>query len=161
MSEEWRKQKGVGTKIDWSPASLARGNEGVAGLVKRTPGAIGYVEFGMAKRTRLPMAWLENKAGKFVQPTGKPSQAALEQGKLPANLRAFYPDPEGEDSYPIVTYTWILINQEYTNPRTADAIKRFLHWCLSDGQQFNEGLGFIRLPAAVVSSGLDAVGQVK
>ena len=161
VSEEWKKQKGIGTKIDWSPASLAKGNEGVAGLIKRTPGAIGYVEYGMAKRTGLPMAWLENKSGKFIEPTGGSASVFLAHGKLAKNLRGFFPDPEGEDSYPIVTYTWILLYKDYSNPRRSAAIKRFLEWCLTDGQQFNEGLGFIRLPAPVASSGLDALSQVE
>ena len=85
-------------------AMVAPGNEGVAGRIKISKGAIGYVEYGMAQRAGLPMAWLENKAGQFIQPHGGSGLATLLNVDMPENLRVFFPDPDGKDSYPIVTY---------------------------------------------------------
>jgi phosphate transport system substrate-binding protein len=161
ISPEWKSTHGVGNKIGWGKASLATGNEGVAALILRTPGGIGYVEYGMAKRTGLAMALLENKAGHFVAPTGSSGQAALANSKLPGNLRAFFPDPEGSDSYPVVTYTWLLLYQQYGDPKKAAAVKNFVRWCLTDGQSYNEALGFIRLTPEVANSGLEALNRIK
>ena len=90
---------------------MARGNEGVAGRVKITDGAIGYMEYNYAQHAGLAMAALQNKAGKFISPSATAGQATLAatQNDMPANLRMFFPDPPGEDSYPIVTYSWILL----------------------------------------------------
>ena len=85
------------------------GNEGVAGRIKQSKGAIGYVEYGMAQRGDLAMAWLENKAGAFIPPHGGSGLATLLNITMPENLRAFAPDPDGEDSYQIVTYSWLLL----------------------------------------------------
>jgi phosphate transport system substrate-binding protein len=161
VSKEWRKRKGSGTKIDWAPASLAEGNAGVAELIRRTPGAIGYVEFGTAKRTGLKMAWLENKAGRFIRPTGSSGLSTLRHAKLPDNLRAFFPDPDGADSYPIVTFSWLLLYKEYSDPRKAEAVKSFVRWCLTDGQQYNEELGYVRLPPRVADADLKALKKIK
>ncbi|MCG8587577.1 MAG: phosphate ABC transporter substrate-binding protein PstS, partial [Pirellulales bacterium] len=97
VSDEWRdKGPGVGKLIEWPPATMrAKGNDGVAGLIKRSPGTIGYVEYGIAKRAGLQMAALKNKAGEFVLPSEDSGLATLRNAKLPENLRAFFPDPDG------------------------------------------------------------------
>lgn len=161
ISPEWKETHGAGPKIGWDKASLATGNEGVAALILRTPGSIGYVEYGMAKRTGLTMAALENKAGHFVAPTGISGLATLVNTQLPANLRAFFPDPEGSDSYPIVTYTWLLLYKEYGDPKKAAVVKSFIRWGLTEGQQYNEALGFIRLTPQVATAGLETLNGIK
>jgi phosphate transport system substrate-binding protein len=115
----------------------------------------------MAKQTGLPMAGLENKAGRFIEPTGNSGLTTLLHARLPGNLRAFFPDPEGPDSYPIVTYTWLLLYKNYNDPRKAEALHRFVHWCLTEGQQYNEGLGYIRLAPQVADAGLKALHKIK
>jgi phosphate transport system substrate-binding protein len=87
--------------------------------------------------------------------------ANLHNAELPDNLRAFYPDPDGPDSYPIVTYTWLLLYQDYGDARKAEAVRRFVRWCLTEGQPYNEELGFIRLPPQVARAGLEALDQIK
>jgi phosphate transport system substrate-binding protein len=139
----------------------ARGNEGVAGLIKRSPATIGYVEYGIAQRAQLTMAMLENKAGNFIPADGDTGFATLVEAPLPDNLRAFFPDPEGEKSYPIVTYTWLMVYQRYEDAEKADELKRFLRWCLTDGQQFNEPLGYIRLAPRVADRAIDAVNAIQ
>ena len=120
VSDEWRDRgPGVGTLIDWPGSAMAaRGNEGVAGRIKISKGSIGYVEYGMARRAGLSMAWLENKAGQFIEPHGGSGLATLLNTPLPENLRVFFPDPDGQDSYPIVTYSWLLLYKQYDDAQS-------------------------------------------
>lgn len=163
ISEAWRETgPGRGKVVDWPGAAmLARGNEGVAGLIKRTPGAIGYVEFGMADRTRLAMATLENKAGNFIRPDGSSGMATLVHAKLPDNLRAFFPDPEGDNSYPIVTFSWLLLYRQYDDATKGDELKRFVRWCLIEGQQYAEPLGYIQLARPISERGMYALDGIR
>jgi phosphate transport system substrate-binding protein len=163
VSAEWRDRgPGTGRLVDW-PAHSVRvpGNEGVAAHIQQTPGAIGYVEYGLAKRMGLTMAWLENKAGQLMQPHGGSGLASLLQAALPENLRAFFPDPDGPDSYPIVTYSWLLLYKRYNDPQKVAALKRFVTWCLTEGQAFSEPLGYVRLAPQVATRAVDALRQVQ
>lgn len=162
ISDRWRDQgPGTGKLVSWpGPTMLANGNEGVAGLVKRTPGAIGYVEYGIASRAGLSMASLENLAGKFVAPTGTSGMATLASAQLPENLRAFFPDPAGDEPYPIVTFTWMLLYRQYEDREVCDRVKVFVRWCLTEGQNYNEDLGYISLPPDVAAAALAAVDQI-
>jgi phosphate transport system substrate-binding protein len=165
ISAQWReKGPGVGKVVQWpSNAMSARGNEGVAGRIKMTEGSIGYVEYGYAQRAGLAMASLENKAGDFVAPTPARGRATLTnaQGRMPANLRMFFPDPDGQDSYPMVTYSWILLYAEYPDARKAAVLKEFVKWGLTEGQGFGETLGYCRIPEVVVGKAVAAVEGVK
>jgi phosphate transport system substrate-binding protein len=163
ISEEWRDRgPGVGRLLQWpGNVMVARGNEGVAGRIKISKGAIGYVEYGIARRAGLLMAWLQNKAGEFIQPHGGSGLATLLSTRMPENLRLFIPDPDGEDSYPIVTYSWLLLYKEYADQQKLAALKQYLRWCLIDGQEFNESLGFVRLPPRVVALATSVVDRLK
>lgn len=163
ISEEWRDRgPGVGTLIDWpGNAMAARGNEGVAGRIKISKGSIGYVEYGMARRSGLSMAWLENKAGQLIEPHGGSGLATLLNTPLPENLRVFFPDPEGQDSYPIVTYSWLLLYKQYDDAQRLAALKQFVRWCLTAGQEYNEFLGFVRLPPHVIARAMDALDSIR
>ena len=163
ISDEWRDRgPGVGTLIDWpGNAMAARGNEGVAGRIKISKGSIGYVEYGMARRTGLSMAWLENKAGQFIEPHGGSGLATLLNTSLPENLRVFFPDPDGQDSYPIVTYSWLLLYRQYDDAPKLGALKQFVRWCLTAGQEFNESLGFVRLPPQIIARAMEALDNIR
>lgn len=165
ISAAWRNQgPGVGKVIDWPGISMvAPGNEGVAGRIKRSWGSIGYVEYGFAKRLGLPMIHLQNKAGRYVDPTLQNGQAALAAnvGQIPANLRVFLPDPDGDDSYPIVTFTWLLLHDRYPDPQKSAALKGFVNWSLTDGQSYSDSLGYIPLPANVAALARAAVDRVQ
>jgi phosphate transport system substrate-binding protein len=162
VSPEWRDRgPGVGRKLDWpGSAMLAVGNEGVAGRIKVSKGSIGYIEYGFAERLGLPMAWLENKAGEFVQPHSSSGLATLMNTKLPDNLRAFFPDPEGKDSYPLVSYTWLLLYKKYDDPQKVAALRDYLKWCLTVGQEFSESLGYLPLPPHTATRATDALGNI-
>ncbi len=163
VSEAWRNGPGVGKTVGWpNGAMTANGNDGVAGLIARDPGTIGFVEYGFAKKLGLGMASLENKSANYIEPTAASGLAALIEAKMPKNLRVFIPDPDGADSYPIVTYSWLLIRGHYADAKKAEAIKELVHWCLKDGQESSESIGYIRLPPKVVSLGIakmDLAGQ--
>jgi phosphate transport system substrate-binding protein len=163
ISDEWRDRgPGVGTLVDWpGNAMAARGNEGVAGRVKLSKGSIGYVEYGIARRAGLSMAWLENKAGQFIEPHGGSGLATLLNTSLPENLRVFFPDPDGQDSYPIVTYSWLLLYKQYDDAQKLAALKQFVRWCLTAGQESNESLGFVRLPPQIIARAMEALDKVR
>lgn len=161
ISPEFKTKIGQGKQVKF-PGVAGKGNDGVAALIKQTPGTIGYVEFGYALQTKLPMATLQNQAGKYVAPTPESGSAALAQVPLPENLRAFITDPTGDTSYPIVTYTWWLVHSDYSSkPGVADAIKALANWLLTDGQKFSPDLGYLPLPDSVVTKVQAAVTQIK
>jgi phosphate transport system substrate-binding protein len=151
ISEKWKKGPGTGKSVNW-PAKAAVGgakNDGVAALIQRTPGAIGYIEYVYAATSNQPTAQLENKAGKYVSPTPEAAAAALAHVELPEDLRAWVTDPEGDDVYPIATYTWILAKKKYDDKSKGDALKSLLKWCLGEGQTLASGLHYLPLPAKV------------
>ena len=154
---------GIGKLVDWpGNAMTAAGNEGVAQRVKITSGAIGYMGYEVANRLELPMAILQNKAGEFVAPGPGAGQAALAAAdEIPADLRVYVPDPEGSASYPIVTYTWILLNANYADPAKAQALKEALGWGLGQGQAIAEELGYIPLPESMILRATEALTRVR
>jgi phosphate transport system substrate-binding protein len=175
ISAEWKERFGnteskepdyMGvTKANWPGVNVlpAPGNEGVAGMIQKTPYSIGYVEFGVAERDRLDMAMLENKGGKFTKPGGHSGLAALIDEKLQdkKDFRDFTPDPVGKLSYPIVSYTWLLVYRKYDDRQKEAELKKFLDWCLTDGQKYNESLGFLRLPPETAHAVLEVIGPHK
>ena len=161
ISPEFKTKVGGGKLVKWPVGVGGKGNDGVAALIQQTPGTIGYIEYGYAQSVKLPMATLENKGGKFVAPTPDSGSAALASVDLPANLRAFITDPAGDASYPIVTYTWWLVHAQYTKPGVAATIKALAAWCLTDGQKLAPDLGYLPLPASVVTKVQASVDKIK
>ena len=161
ISERWRSQYGPATLVNWpGDAMRATGNEGVAGLIEKSVGSIGYMGYEFARRIALPVATLENKEGKFVEPSAESCAAALATVQLPDNLRAFVPDPSGENSYPIVTFSWILLHKKYGSAETAAAIRDLFRWCLLDGQKYAPALDYLPLPASVAQKALVALNSI-
>ncbi len=159
ISDAWK--PGKGTSVDFPVGVGGRKNDGVAALIAQTPGAIGYVEYAFAVGTKMAMAELENKAGKFVAPSLEASKKALAAVKLPDDMRAWVTDPEGDDVYPIVTYTWILAKKKYDDAAKADALKKMLTWCLTEGQKLSEELHYVPLPEPVAQQVLQAVNTIQ
>jgi phosphate transport system substrate-binding protein len=161
VSEEWKKGPGAGTSVSWPVGVAGKGNPGVAALIKQTPGAIGYVEYAYAQQTKMPMATLENKAAKYVKGSDIESAAkTLENVKLPENLRAWIPDPDGADAYPIVTYTWLLCRKKYEDPAMAKTLKAIVDFGLTQGQSYSKELGYIPLPKSIVTTVQKAADQI-
>jgi phosphate transport system substrate-binding protein len=161
VNEHWRSRFGPATLVNWpGNAMRAKGNEGVAGLIEKSAGSIGYVGYEFARRIGLDSATLENKEGKFVKASEQSCAEALATAELPADLRAFVPDPPGADSYPIATFSWILLRKSYKDAQTADAVRKLFQWSLQDGQRYASELGYVPLPAAVSEKALAAVNSI-
>jgi phosphate transport system substrate-binding protein len=160
ISDAWKNGPGAGKSVNFPVGVAGKGNPGVTALIKQTPGAIGYVEYGYAKQTGMPTSELENKSGNYIEASLASGQAALDSLKLPANLRAWIPDPSGANSYPIVTYTWMLCYKKYQDQKIADTMKSLIDFGLGKGQSFSEELGYIPLPAAVISEDQRALKQI-
>lgn len=150
ISPEWKTKVGDGKSVKWPVGVGAKGNEGIAGQIQKTPGAIGYTEYGYAKNNNLKFASLENKAGKFVAANDQSAAKTLEAVKLPDNLRAFITDPEGAEAYPIVTYTWLIAPKKIADPEKAKAMEAIIEYGLTDGQKVAAELGYVPLPKTVV-----------
>jgi phosphate transport system substrate-binding protein len=162
ISPEFKDKVGEGTSVTWPTGVAGKGNDGVTALIKQNKGAIGYVEYGYAKNNKLTFAALQNKAGEFVTATTASGAATLATTQFPPNLlRAWPSDPDGKDCYPIATFTWLLLYQKYDNAQTAETVKKFVNWGLTDGQKFSEDLGYIPLPKEVVDKTLEALKTVQ
>ena len=160
INDAWKRGPGKGMNVAWPAGTSARGNDGIVALIQKEPGSIGYVSYGHAEKSKLPMAWLQNKAGEYVQPSPESGQATLNAAPPPENLRRWVPDPEGKNSYPIVTYTWLLVHKHDGNSRTTAALKDVLKYCLTDGQKDCLALGYIPLPEKVRQAKLKAVDAI-
>ncbi|MCL1468803.1 phosphate ABC transporter substrate-binding protein PstS [Argonema galeatum] len=160
ISPEFKTKVGEGKTVKWPTGISAKGNEGVTAQILQSQGAIGYVEYGYAKQTQLKYAALENKAGKFVLPNQESAAKTLEAVTLPENLRAFIEDPEGSDSYPIVSYTWLLVYKQYTDASKAKAMEAMIEYGLTEGQKNSSELGYVPLPKAVVDKVAAAADQI-
>ncbi len=152
ISPDWKSSVGDGKTVQWPKTGTflgAKGNEGVTTQVLQTAGSLGYVEYGYAKNNNLKFASLQNKAGTFVTPNDESASEALATVPLPENLRAFIEDPEGAKSYPIVTYTWMLVPKTVADPNKAQAIEAMVEYGLTEGQKVSSELGYIPLPQSV------------
>ena len=160
ISDAWKSGPGAGKSVNFPVGVAGKGNPGVTALIKQTPGAIGYVEYGYAKQIGMPMASLENKSGRFVAVSLESQKAALASVQLPPDLRAWITDPADPNAYPIVTYTWILAHKKYPDAKIAQTIKSVLNYGLTQGQSFSIELGYIPLPASVVGEVSKAVDGI-
>jgi len=162
IGRDWSGRYGASTLVAWPGSAMrARGNEGVAGLVARSPGAIGYLDYASAHHAGLRMATLENRQGRFVSPTPEAGTAALASAELPDNLRLFVPDPPGAESYPIATLTWVLLRRSYDDPQRAEALRALFRWCLTSGQQRAAELGYLPLPPGVATRAVAALDSIQ
>jgi phosphate transport system substrate-binding protein len=151
ISQEWKKKVGAGTSVNWPVGLGGKGNEGVSGIIKQTPGALGYIELTYAENTHLPYASIQNKAGNFVAPSIKSVSAAAEAflSKLPADFRLSITNPDGGDVYPISAFTYLLVYQTLPPGKGEDLVK-FLKWAETQGQNYAEKLYFAPLPPALI-----------
>ena len=160
MSSEFSDKVGVGKSVKWPVGLAGKGNDGVTALVQRNRGSIGYLEFGFAKATELPMAELENKSGAYVVPSDASGSATLATIVLPENLRDFSFDPTGASAYPMTGFTWFLLKKEY-GAEKSKALKDFVTYALTKGQSLAPELGYLALPSSVVEKSKKALATVK
>jgi len=161
ISPQWESEVGEGLSVAWTSGVAVKSNAGVTAQIQQAEGAIGYVEYSYAQQLGMTMAALENQTGEFVLPTLEATEAALSDIELPENLRAFVSDPTSPDAYPISTYTWLLVYQQYDDAAKAEALRNLLEWCLTEGQASSPALGFVPLSDAVTTRALEAIAQIK
>jgi len=152
----WKTSVGKGKEVKWPVGLGAKGNEGVAGQVKQTPGSVGYVEIAYAKQNNLPIAAVRNKSGQFVA-ASVPAVTAAAAGvarALPANTdyRVSIVDAPGADSYPISSFTWILVYQRQRDAAKGKKLVDFLSWALTDGEKEAVTLDYAPLPTDMATS---------
>ena len=152
VSGQWKELVGANTSVSWPSGVGGKGNDGVAGLVRQTPGAIGYVELAYAKQNRLPMALLRNKAGRFVEPTLASTTAAVEgaAAALAKDARTPIVNSPAPDAWPISGLTYLLVYRDQKDPAKGRALAEFIRWAMRDGQAMVEALDYARLPGALV-----------
>ena len=150
-SPSWAGSLGKGKEIKWPVGLGGKGNEGVAGQVKQTPGSIGYVELAYAKQNKLPFANVRNAAGRYVTPTIASVTAAAAGMKLPNNTdyRVSIVNAPGKDSYPISSMTWILVYQNQLDRAKGQKLVEFLRWAYTSGEKSAEALDYAPLPPAM------------
>lgn len=153
VNTEWSANPGKGSSINWPTGLGGKGNEGVAGLIKQTPGAIGYIELAYAIQNKMAFAAIQNKSGNFITPSVA-STSAAGNIQLPADAKVSLTNTDAKDGYPISGFTWALLykEQKYNN-RSEDRAKKLVNllwWNIHEGQQYCEGLNYAPLsPAAV------------
>jgi phosphate transport system substrate-binding protein len=153
VSTAWKDKAGAGTSVKFPVGLGAKGNEGVTGQIKTTPGALGYVELAYAKQNNLPAASLQNKAGKFVDASldGITAAAGAFADKIPDDMRVAITNAEGDASYPIASFSYVLVYEDNKDAAKAEAIANFLWWGIHDGQKVGPALHYAPLPAPVVT----------
>jgi phosphate transport system substrate-binding protein len=151
VSASWSSSLGKGKEIKWPVGLGGKGNEGVAGQVKQTPGSIGYVELAYAKQNKLPYANVRNASGRYVTPTIASVTAAAAGMKLPKNTdyRVSIVNAPGKDSYPISSMTWILVYQNQLDRVKGKKLVDFLRWAYTSGEKSAQSLDYAPLPAAM------------
>ncbi|HEV8356716.1 MAG TPA: phosphate ABC transporter substrate-binding protein PstS [Gemmatimonadales bacterium] len=154
ISPEWKEKVGNAASVKWPVGLGGKGNEGVTQQVKQTDGAVGYVELIYAVSNKLPYAQVKNAAGKFVEPSLASVTAAAASARFEPNtdFRVSITNAPGEGSYPISSFTWLLVQPDMKDPAKAKALKTFLEWMITDeAQQMAAGLQYAPLPKPVVS----------
>ncbi|WP_456371335.1 phosphate ABC transporter substrate-binding protein PstS, partial [Thermodesulfatator atlanticus] len=153
VSNEWCEKVGRGKSVRWPVGMGGKGNPGVAGLIKQIPGTIGYIEIAYAIKNHIPVAALQNKAGKFVKPTLEAISAAANVD-IPDDTRCSLTNTDAPNGYPISSFTWLIFYKEQNyNGRSytrAKELAKLLWWCIHDAQKYNEKLLYGRLPAKAV-----------
>ena len=160
FSPEWKKTVGTGKSVKWPVGIGSKGNSGVAASIKLTPGAIGYVNYGYVQNDEaLEQPALQNKAGNFVKASAETASAGLGKIILDDQLRGADANPAGDNSYPIVSLTWILAYPEYDKN---EAVKETLRYALTPTQQQKaDSLGYVPLPEELRLKALEAVESLK
>ncbi len=150
VSPEWKSKVGAGTSVNWPEGLGGKGNEGVAGLIRQTPGALGYIELIYAEQNKIPFGAVQNAAGEFVRASLESTTAAAASvTEMPADFRVSITNPPGRGAYPIASFTWLLVPTRIPDPAKGQAIRDFLQWMLRDGQKIAPQLSYAPLPSEV------------
>jgi phosphate transport system substrate-binding protein len=163
VSPEWKKKVGIATSVNWPVGIGGKGNEGVAGLVKQTPGSIGYVELIYALQNKIDYGSVQNMAGEFVKATTESVSlaAAAAAKQMPPDFRVSITNAPGNGVYPVSSFTWLLFYENPKDKPKAKIMVDFTNWALSEGQKFAPELGYAPLPKDVIALELTALKKIK
>ena len=163
VSPEWKQKAGVATSVNWPTGIGGKGNEGVAGLVQQTPGAIGYVELIYALQNKIEYGSVQNMDGEFVRAStaSVTAAAAAAVKNMPKDFRVSITNAPGKGVYPISSFTWLLLYENPKNKAQSKMMVEFVKWALTDGQKFAPDLGYAPLPSEVVKMEMDALTTIK
>jgi phosphate transport system substrate-binding protein len=162
ISGEWRDTVGKGTSVKWPVGLGGKGNEGVAGTVRITPGAMGYIELIYAVQNNIAYGSVRNPAGSFVKASlDSTTAAAASMKSMPADFRVSITNAPGKDAYPISSFTWLLIPAQSKDAARGKIIGDFLNWMVDEGQKMTAQLTYAPLPAPVAEKVRAAIKQVK
>lgn len=163
VSPEWKQKVGVNASVNWPVGLGGKGNEGVSGLVKQTPGAIGYVELIYASQNKIDYGTVQNLAGEFVGASVESvtAAAAAAAANMPKDFRVSITNAQGKSVYPISSFTWLLLYENPKDKAQSKAMVDFMKWALTDGQKFAPALGYAPLPEPVVKMEMAALATIK
>jgi phosphate transport system substrate-binding protein len=161
VSADWKSKVGKNTAVSWPAGLGGKGNAGVAGQLKESPGSIGYVELIYAKQNKLPYADLKNSSGNYITPTIESVVAALATATIPDDFRFSMVNAPGADAYPISGVTWLLVYEQQKDPVKGQKLVEFLKWAYSDGEKMAASLDYAPLPDSVKERVLKRVGEIK
>lgn len=161
VSDEWKQKVGKNTSVNWPTGLGAKGNEGVAGQIKQTEGAVGYVELIYALQNKMPFADLKNASGEFVKASLESTTAAMSTAEIPEDFRFSITNAPGKDSYPIAGATWLLVYEKQTDPAKGKKIVEFLKWALTKGEEMAKDLDYAPLPDNLRERVLKRIDEIK
>jgi phosphate transport system substrate-binding protein len=161
VSSEWKSKAGSNTSVNWPTGIGGKGNEGVSGQVKQTPGALGYVELIYAIQNKMPYADVKNSEGEFVKPTIDSVTAALGTADIPDDFRFSMTNAPGKEAYPISGATWLLVYQQQKDPKKGQKLVEFLKWALTKGEAMAKQLDYAPLPENVQQRVLKRIDEIK
>jgi phosphate transport system substrate-binding protein len=163
IAPDFKGTVGADAAVNWPTGVGGKGNEGVAGMVRQTPGSLGYVELVYALQTRMQVGSVQNSAGSFVSPTVESVTAAAASAvaDMPADFRVSITNAAGAEAYPIASFTWLLVYQDPPDKARAGMMKEFIRWALTEGQKSAPQLGYARLPQSIVDLELKALEQLQ
>jgi phosphate transport system substrate-binding protein len=161
ISPEWKSKVGTNTSVNWPTGIGGKGNEGVAGQIKQTPGALGYVELIYAVQNKMPYAEVKNAAGEFVKPNIQSVTAALATADIPEDFRFSITNAPGKDAYPICGATWLLVYEQQKDATKGKKLVEFLKWAAKDGEKMAKDLQYAPLPESLQQRVLNRIDEIK
>lgn len=161
VSAEWSSKVGAGTSVKWPVGVGGKGNPGVAGIVKNTKGAIGYVELAYVIQNKMAYATVQNKSGNFIVPSIASTRAAAATAQIPDNFYVYIVNAPGADAYPISGFTFLLIKKHYPDKAIGKAVVEFVKWAYKTGDKAAESLYYVPLPEDLKTRALESLGSVK
>src|SRR5438046_7510769 len=161
ISPEWKTKVGTNTSVNWPTGIGGKGNEGVAGQIKQTPGALGYVELIYAVQNKMPYAGVKNSAGNFMKPSIESITAALATADIPDDFRFSITNAPGADAYPIAGATWLLVYQQQKDAAKGSKLVEFFKWAAKEGEKMSTDLTYAPMPERLQQRVLKRIDEIK